>query len=400
MKLVFVAPFAFSPKATVSARMLPMAAALTARGHSVHVLIPPYDNPADSARTWTQEGVTVENLRTSGAGATAQWSLAGRLATRVATLAPDLIHVFKPVGPGALAVTRSLLPGGPRWTAPIIVDNDDWEGRGGWLDVNRLPALAKAVLAWQESWTLRHARAVTCASETLVTRTGALAPGRPTLLLPNGPGSSLRAEVAVAHAERDSLRQSYGWQDKRVVIYLGTIPHGHDLDIALAAFSAAAREDPELIWCLIASGDGLPEFRAGAQKAGLGDQIEWHGFIPHAEAMRRLVAADVAVYPYRDTNINRAKCSGKIIDYMAAGKPMVVSAVGMNWVYLTNGEHALLTPPGDGAAFEAAQRRLLADPAYANELGVAAQRRLWQSFAWDKRIAELEQLYARILSDL
>ncbi|MEO6061551.1 MAG: glycosyltransferase, partial [Thermoflexales bacterium] len=336
MKLVFVAPFAFSPKATVSARMLPMAAALTARSHSVHVLIPPYDNPADGGRIWTQDGVTIENLRASGAGAPAQWALAGRLAARVATLAPDLIHVFKPVGPGALAVTRSLLPGGPRWTAPVVVDNDDWEGRGGWLDVNPQPAITKAVLAWQEGWTLRRARGVTCASETLVARTRALAPAVPTVLLPNGPAPSLRAEVADARAERDSLRQRYGWQDKRVVIYLGTIPHGHDMDIALAAFAAVARKDPALVWCVIASGDGVSGFKASAQESGLADRIEWQGFIPHAEAIRRLVAADVAIYPYRDSNINRAKCSGKIIDYMAAGIPMVVSGVGMNRVYLTD----------------------------------------------------------------
>lgn len=102
----------------------------------------------------------------------------------------------------------------------------------------------------------------------------------------------------------------------------------------------------------------------------MGQRIEWHAFMPHLEAVRRLVAADIAVYPYRDTNINRAKCSGKVIDYMAAGKPTVVSDVGMNRVYLTDGEHALLTPPGDGAAFAAALQKLLADPAYANDLGV------------------------------
>ncbi|HRA54541.1 MAG TPA: glycosyltransferase family 4 protein [Thermoflexales bacterium] len=395
MKLAFVAPFACSPKATVSARMLPMAAALVARGHSVHVLVPPYDNVVDSERTWTQDGVIVENLRASGAGVAAQWSLAGRLAGRVTALGPDLIHVFKPVGPGALALTRSMFPGGQRWTAPVILDNDDWEGHGGWLDVNPQPALVRAVLAWQEGWTLGHAKAITCASETLMTRSGELAPGIPTALMPNGPHPSLRADVAAIEPTRQALRAGYGWRDKQVVIYLGTIPAGHDMDIALSAFAAAAESNPDLIWCVIASGAGLPSFRQAAERSGVGRRIEWHGFIPHLEAIRRLVAADIAVYPYRDTNINRAKCSGKVIDYMAAGKPMVVSDVGMNRVYLTDGEHALLTPPGDGAAFGAALQRLVADPAYANSLGANAQERLWKNFAWGKRIPELEQLYAR-----
>ncbi|MBK8835428.1 MAG: glycosyltransferase family 4 protein [Anaerolineae bacterium] len=143
---------------------------------------------------------------------------------------------------------------------------------------------------------------------------------------------------------------------------------------------------------MIATGEGLGSFRQAAGRSGVGRQIEWHGFIPTPRGHPPLVAADIAVYPYRDTNINRAKCSGKVIDYMAAGKPMVVSDVGMNRVYLTDGEHALLTPPGDGAAFGAALQRLVADPAYANSLGANAQERLWKNFAWGKRIPELEQL--------
>lgn len=394
MKLAFIAPFAFSPKATVSARMLPMAAALVARGHSVRVLVPPYDHPQDSGHTWEQDGVVIENMRASGSDTSEIWSLAGQLEVRAAVLRPDLIHIFKPVGPGALALTRSRLAGLPRWSAPVVVDNDDWEGPGGWLDVLDRPRLAKAFLAWQEGWTLSRARAVTCASEALVARTGELAPGVPTALLPNGSSQSLRAEIAGLEPAREALRAGYGWRDKQVLIYLGTIPAVHDMDIALAAFKAAADSNPNLIWCVIATGEGLGLFRQAADRSGVGQRIEWHAFMPHLEAVRRLVAADIAVYPYRDTNINRAKCSGKVIDYMAAGKPMVVSDIGMNRVYLTDGEHALLTPPGDDAAFAAALQKLLADPAYANDLGGAAQRRLWESFAWDKRIAELEQLYA------
>ena len=50
----------------------------------------------------------------------------------------------------------------------LVVDNDDWEGAGGWLDVNPYPAYQKAIMAWQERWALRHARAVTCASDVLM----------------------------------------------------------------------------------------------------------------------------------------------------------------------------------------------------------------------------------------
>ncbi len=373
--------------------MLPMAAALAERGHELSILIPPYDNPADSGQVREQDGVRIENMRARDGGPVALWSVSGQLAARVKTLNPDVVHVFKPVGPAALAAAR----GG--WRAGLLVDNDDWEGRGGWLDVHRVPALMKAFLAWQEPRTLWRAHAVTCASDVLIARSRQLAPGVAVALFPNGPLGSLRSEVAGAEAIRESLRAGYGWTGKRVIIYLGTIPRANDMDVALAAFVACAADDPLVTWCVIATGQGLPGLRDAAAATGFGERIEWHGFMPHDDAVKRLVAADIAVYPYRDTLINRAKCSGKVIDYMAAGKPMVVSDVGMNRAYMDDGVHGLLTPPGNAAAFTAALQSLLIDPAYAKTMGIAAQSRLWERFDWRARAPQLEALYAQVLSE-
>lgn len=386
MRIVFLAPFAFAPKATVSARMLPMAAALVMRGHDVTILIPPYDNPTEGGATRVIDGVRLEHLGARGASPAALLALASQMARRAAALRPDVVHAFKPVGPGALAAA---------WLGgPFVVDNDDWEGRGGWLDANAYALPIRLALGVQEGWTLRRASAVTCASETLVARTAQLAPGAPTSMLPNGPAPSTRATAADAATRREALRERFGWTARRMVIYAGAIPAVHDMDIALRAFATCAARDPRLGWCVIATGAGLDGFRESAARSGVGDRFEWHPFIPHDTLIERLVAADIAVYPYRDTPINRAKCSGKVIDYMAAGLPMVIGDVGMNRVYARDGEHALLAPPGDADAFAASLTRLLADPAYAKTLGAAAQRRLWEAFAWPPRAPQLERVYA------
>ncbi len=395
VNIVFIAPFAYSPKATVSARMLPMAAALVRAGHAVRILIPPYDNPADGSKSWSAAGVTLENIAASGAGPRDLLAQARRLAARARALNPDIVHVFKPVGVGALAMW--LLRRG--FGARIVVDNDDWEGRGGWLDVNPYPAAQKALLAWQEGWCLRAARAVTCASETLVERTRQFRGGAAgdVMLFPNGPDNALRGIVAAAEARRDSLRASFGWSHQHVAIYGGTIPLNHDMDVIVKSLGMAShREVPSLALCIVASGPGITSLRTEFENSGLADRVEWHGFMPHDALVERLVAADVALYPYRDTNINRAKCSGKVMDYMAAGKPMVVSDVGMNRVYLEHERSALLTPAGDARAFAAAWQRLAVDPALAHALGRAAQMRIWDVFGWDGRIAALEAVYAQV----
>lgn len=397
MHIVYLAPFAFSPKATVSARMLPMATALARRGHAVTVLIPPYDNPGDSGKIWGYKGVRVENMNVESE----KWrvgpyfSLAKQLVSRTKNIAPDAIHVFKPVGVAALAMwLLNLQPA--TGNRQLILDNDDWEGCGGWLDVNSYPLAQKLFMQWQERWALRAAPKVTCASEVLVERTRQFRAqdgraGNDIHLLPNGPDEAMRAQVARAVANREALRAQFGWHQP-IAIYAGTVPLNHDLDIAARAIARLS----DVRWVIIATGDGIPSLKGAIESAGIADRVEWHGFMPHTQLVERLVAADIAIYPYRDTNINRAKCSGKVMDYMACGKPMVVSDVGMNRVYLEHERSGLLTPPGDAEAFYRAMKRLLDDRALADQLGRAAQRRIWEKFGWGERIAELEKLYSNL----
>jgi glycosyltransferase involved in cell wall biosynthesis len=403
VNIVFFAPFGFAPKATVSARMLPMAAALVQRGHRVHLLLPPYDNAADIGKIWQQDGVTLENV---AGGSPTILRMAQQMAQRARQLQPDLIHVFKPVGPGALAMW--LLQRGKGKAAratghvPMVVDNDDWEGAGGWLDVNPYPWWQKRVLAWQERWALRHANAITCASDALSVRSHELLgrfdgarrrPIQTICVLPNGPQATLRDEVAQAAAQRVALRRSFGWANERVVIYTGTVPHGHDMDLAVAAFKANLACFSDLRFVIVATGAGLPALRQTVAREGLAERVEWHSFMPHQQLIAKLVAADVAVYPYRDTHINRAKCSAKVIDYMACAKPMVVSDVGMNRVYLRDRESGLLAQPGQVEDFAQALGWLLAHSDEAERMGAAAQQRLWAQFNWNKRVLELETIY-------
>ncbi len=62
MNIVMIAPFAFTPKATVNARTFPVAQALVGRGHRVTILTAPYDNLSDAGKTTERNGVQIHNL--------------------------------------------------------------------------------------------------------------------------------------------------------------------------------------------------------------------------------------------------------------------------------------------------------------------------------------------------
>ena len=73
-------------------------------------------------------------------------------------------------------------------------------------------------------------------------------------------------------------------------------------------------------------------------------------------------AADLAIYPFDDTLLNRTKCPVKLLDLLGAGVPVVADAVGQIPEMIVDGETGALVPPGDDAAFIRAVLTLLADP--------------------------------------
>lgn len=391
LRIVMIGPFAFQPKGTVSARAFFIGRALVSCGHQVTILMPPYDNPADSGRVGEQDGVRLENMVLQRDNAWNRLVVPLRLARRATHLDPDVVHVFKPIGYSGLAgiYLRHLS------RRPLVLDTDDWEGAGGWSDVNAYPALWRHFFSWQERWLPRRADAVTVASRTLQARVQDLGgdPAR-VVYLPNGPDTHLRELTEVTEAEKAQVRQELGVGDAPFALYLGHIPKGSDLDLTVEAMAQLAEEMPEVRLVIAGVGDGLEELQRQIYQQGLAERVLLAaGWIEHDRAPRYLAAADAIVAPYRDTLINRAKCPAKVVQAMALGRPVVTSRVGQNVEYVEDGRSGLLTEPGDATDLARGLRAVLSSRELANELGQNARQRIWERFDWQHQVGNVEKAY-------
>jgi glycosyltransferase involved in cell wall biosynthesis len=389
-----VGPFALAPKATVSARAVPMAQALVRRGHRVTILLAPYDNLADSGQVKDMAGVRVCNLPlrrvTAGTPLLAAW----RLAMHARRLHPDIVHVFKPVGYAALAgmILRCTTH------LPLLTDTDDWEGTGGWNSVNLYPWHWRRFFDFQERWLPRHSAAVTVASRTLQTQVwGMGVPPRRVLYVPNCPSEALLTRRdQLQEDDVGRVRAILGVGDAPLAMYVGHITLGDDLDLALAALKQVRERLPEARLAIIGVGEGLARLRSLAAELGLSDAIRFTGWIDHSEVPVYLAAADATIYPYRDTLINRAKCSIKILEYMAMGKAIVTHRVGQNLEYLEHGKSGFLVEPGDVTAFAEGLLAVLTNRAFAEQLGTRAMQRVEQEFNWSRRVIDVEKAYQAV----
>jgi glycosyltransferase involved in cell wall biosynthesis len=390
LDIVMVGPFAFKPKGTVSARAFFIARALVNRGHRVTILMPPYDHLVDSGKAWQQDGVRLENVTLRRNDAWHQLVVPVRMARRALQLEPDVIHVFKPIGySGLTGLYLSWLSG-----RPVVLDTDDWEGRGGWADLNPYPALWRWLFDHQERWLSRRAGAVTVVSHTLQAQVWGFGvdPIR-VIYLPNGPDASLRAKAQVSESEKMAVRARLGVDRAPFALYLGHIPHGTDLDLALDALAYLGERLPEARLVIAGVGDGLPGLRMRAQAIGVSDRVLFPGWIPHKQAPLYVAAADVAVNPYRDTLINRSKCAGKVILAMTLGVPVVTSRLGQNLEYIEDGHSGVLTEPGDAKDLARGLVAVLSDRPWAADLGREARKRIWERFDWDARASTVERAY-------
>jgi glycosyltransferase involved in cell wall biosynthesis len=391
MKITMIAPFAFQPKATVNARTFPMAQALVARGHQVTILVPPYDNLVEAGRTFERDGVHVRNLALKRVHTLTPLLAARRLAYLARKEHADVVHVFKPIGYAALA--GMLLSLSTR--VPLVTDSDDWEGGGGWNRINPYPWHWRWFFDFQERWLPRHSQAVTVASRTLETQMWGMgiSPNR-VFYVPNCPSPGfLLGRSRVREDDRLQVRKELGIGDAPMAVYVGHITRGDDLDLAIDAFARLGDKLPAARLVIVGTGDGLERLTRLVKERRLSESVVFAGWVDHRKVPAYLAAADVALYPYRDSLVNRAKCSIKILEYMAMGKAIVTHRVGQNVEYLENGRSGILAEPGSVDEFADGLEAVLTDRDLARRLGAEAQRRVESTFSWQQRVVDVERAY-------
>jgi glycosyltransferase involved in cell wall biosynthesis len=132
---------------------------------------------------------------------------------------------------------------------------------------------------------------------------------------------------------------------------------------------------------------GLPE------RLGVGDAVEWTGFLSDDEVPQALAALDVCVLPYRRNSVGRSALAAAL----EAGVPVVLGGRPESVFPLRPGEHVALVPPDDPPALAAALTRLLDDEEERARLAAGAKRAS-SFFAWPRIAQTALELYRKALA--
>ncbi len=175
--------------------------------------------------------------------------------------------------------------------------------------------------------------------------------------------------------------------------FVGSLKPWHGLAHLVNAFGQLHRRVPEARLLIV--GDGPEREALEAQLADRQLQSVTHctGAVPPDRIPALLATMDVAVAPY-PASPDFYFSPLKVVEYMAAGLPVVVSDIGQLRHLVTHDVTGLRCPPGDEAALALALEQLWRSPARRDDLGRSARRYVLTHHTWDavaQRILALVQ---------
>jgi glycosyltransferase involved in cell wall biosynthesis len=282
----------------------------------------------------------------------------------LATLKPDAVHVWD------LSVLRDVrIAALGRWAkVPPVVLHSAAPGRHfGWIG-RRLLRRAARIVAVNEA-----------------ERAGLIAVGI-------GPDRIAIIHPIVAPAPppadpRQTRRQLGLPEGARVIMSVGRMESVEPFRTCVWAFDILRYLYRDLYLVLVGDGPGRSALE-GFSRAVMGNdhRVIYAGARPDAASLFHL--AEVAWIPNRKPGGTNAT-----LEAMAAGKPVVASALPNLVVLVEDGTTGFVVNPHDPPAFSRITRRLLEEPALGRALGAAGRRRAQTEFAADrivKRFADLQ----------
>jgi glycosyltransferase involved in cell wall biosynthesis len=206
--------------------------------------------------------------------------------------------------------------------------------------------------------------------------------------------NSIRPGPQADKAAAGDLRKHLGIKtDEKVILAVGRLSKEKAQIDLIPAFGELHRTNPELKAKLVIAGDGpeRAQLETAARKLAIADQIVFAGQV-----------ADMRpYYAIADVLVNASHSEGSpyvLLEAMAAGVPIVATAVGGVPEMLTDNETGLLVPPQDTAAMSAAIEKALNDSALAQKLSIKARALITTRFTPETYVQKLVEIYRSVLT--
>lgn len=210
-------------------------------------------------------------------------------------------------------------------------------------------------------------------------------------VIPNGISQHRYANPQTA---RSKWRAREGFRDDQILfVCVARFAEQKNHALLLKAFAQGPASDPNAHLVLVGEGGLQEQLESQAEDLGVSRQVHFLGL--RTDIPDVLGATDVFVLSsaWEGNPLS-------MMEAMAAGLPIVSTAVGGVPDLIANGREGFLVPPGDVKGFSGAMTFLLRDRETRRSMGTAAAQRAKENFDVSKMVRAYEQLYENLIDHM
>jgi len=183
----------------------------------------------------------------------------------------------------------------------------------------------------------------------------------------------------LSEKQRASIRSGFGWQGPVVATLRNLVPRT-GVDMLVQAAAIVRHDMPDVRWCVMGSGALLEPLQWLARQLNVHDIIEFAGFLPEEDVVKRMQAADAFMLPTRSL-----EGFGLVtIEANACGLPVVATPVGGNVEVASSSPDNRVAEAVSPEAMAEALLALLSQPAAHAERAARLRTHMAENFSWPK----------------
>ena len=186
-----------------------------------------------------------------------------------------------------------------------------------------------------------------------------------------------------------------------VLLYIGTLADWQGLDIVIKALPKILEQRAVRLHIV---GRGRSRQRKilskQIRKLGVEGSVTVQPAIPHHEIPALIADSDICVAPLglNDRNVTQGACPIKVLEYMAAGRPLLASNMPIVRELVREDMDALLFSPNDPDDLARQVLTLLNDFDLSKRLAESAAERVLSKFTWHESQKKLGKVYEKLLT--
>jgi glycosyltransferase involved in cell wall biosynthesis len=179
------------------------------------------------------------------------------------------------------------------------------------------------------------------------------------------------------------------------LISLGRLLHWKGFDLGFRAFARLVQEFPDSEYWIVGDGPERKNLEQLARKLGIIDKVRFWGALPRSETLKKLAECDVLIHPSLHDS------GGWVcVEAMAAGRPVICLDLGGPALQVTEETGFKIPAYAPEQVIEdmaKAMKRFAQDSRLRIRMGEEGRKRVWESFSWERRGKEIQEIYLKIL---